>query len=109
MSSGSFLYASYLEVCVTSGTTYYIEWDDRWSQSGFNFDFDYSAGIPASPTISTFPYTESFESTPNSWVISCDDDMNWTNNSGSTPSANTGPSSAQNGNQYIYILKRLET
>jgi MAM domain, meprin/A5/mu/Secretion system C-terminal sorting domain/Fibronectin type III domain/Proprotein convertase P-domain len=27
---------------VTSGTTYYFEWDDRWSQSGFQFDFTFT-------------------------------------------------------------------
>ncbi|MBT8189796.1 MAG: hypothetical protein KJO29_05165 [Bacteroidia bacterium] len=103
MSSGSQLYASYYEQCVSSGVSYYIEWDDLWSTAGFNFDFDFSSGIPTSPVINSFPYSESFESTPNSWVLSCDDDMNWTNNTGSTPSNNTGPSTAQNGARYIYL------
>lgn len=102
MTSGSQLYASYLEQCVTNGVTYYIEWDDRWSNLGFNFDFDFTAGIPTAPTIDTYPYSESFEGTSSTWVISCDDDMNWTNNTGSTPSANTGPSGAQDGSQYLY-------
>ncbi len=32
-------YASEIvDYCVNSGTTYYIEWDDRWSQSGFDFE-----------------------------------------------------------------------
>lgn len=103
MSPGSQLYASYYEQCVTSGTTYYLEWDDQWSTSGFSFDFDFTSGIPSPPTINSYPYAESFESTPNSWVLSCDDDMNWTNNTGGTPSNNTGPSSAQNGSRYIYL------
>jgi len=28
---------------VTSGTTYYIEWDDRWSQLGFQFNFTFTS------------------------------------------------------------------
>ena len=102
MSSGSSLYASYLEVCVSAGVTYYIEWDDQWSQLGFNFDFEFISGIPMAPTISSFPYNESFESVPNTWVLSCIDDMNWTHNSGTTPSNNTGPSAAFDGTYYLY-------
>ncbi len=37
------LYASNLiEVPVTAGTTYYIEWDNRWKSNGFDFDFEFN-------------------------------------------------------------------
>ena len=32
-------------VGVTAGTTYYIEWDDRWSASGFEWDFTFTTGV----------------------------------------------------------------
>ncbi len=37
-------YASVISnLVVTAGTTYYIEWDDRWSQSGFQFTFTFTS------------------------------------------------------------------
>ncbi|AXG71264.1 pesticidal crystal protein Cry22Aa [Kordia sp. SMS9] len=53
--------------------------------------------------ISTFPYTKSFENTLGNWVQSSQDDIDWTLNSGGTPSNGTGPSSAIDGNTYIYV------
>jgi hypothetical protein len=35
--TGSSYAAAVYEVAVTGGTTYYIEWDDRWSDNPFNF------------------------------------------------------------------------
>lgn len=52
---------------------------------------------------SSFPYIESFESGSGSWVQSSADAFNWTRYSGSTPTGQTGPSSAQEGNYYMYI------
>ncbi|MCB9183508.1 MAG: hypothetical protein H6591_06280 [Flavobacteriales bacterium] len=40
----------------------------------------------------TLPYSESFTSGTGLWVQGADDDMDWTLRSGSTPTANTGPS-----------------
>ncbi|WP_040757327.1 immunoglobulin-like domain-containing protein [Winogradskyella psychrotolerans] len=53
--------------------------------------------------ISMFPYSESFENTLGSWSQSSSDDFNWTNRSGSTPSSNTGPSSADTGSYYVFM------
>ena len=53
--------------------------------------------------INSFPYIEGFETGTGNWIQSNDDDMNWTLHSGSTPSNGTGPSSAAEGNQYIYM------
>ncbi len=38
------LYASSVEVPVTAGTTYYIEFDNRWDANGFPFTLDFTAG-----------------------------------------------------------------
>ncbi len=52
----------------------------------------------------SFPYTESFESSFNTWTQNeTIDDFNWTLQSGNTPSNNTGPSNASLGDYYIYI------
>lgn len=53
-------------------------------------------------TISSFPYSQSFENTIGAWVQSTQDDFNWSLRSGTTPSSNTGPSSADTGSYYLY-------
>ncbi len=54
--------------------------------------------------VSTFPYSESFEGNIGAWrQDTANDDINWTVNSGGTPSNSTGPSSAADGNSYIYV------
>lgn len=54
-------------------------------------------------SISTFPYNESFENNFGDWEQSSDDDFDWTRNSGSTNSNETGPSSASEGSFYVYV------
>ena len=53
-------------------------------------------------TISSFPYTESFESGLGDWKQFVNDDFDWTRNSGTTPTANTGPATAYDGTWYLY-------
>ncbi len=53
--------------------------------------------------ISSFPYAESFENTLGIWSQSSADDINWTINSGGTPSNSTGPAGANDGTYYIYM------
>ncbi len=52
--------------------------------------------------VTTYPYTESFESGLGFWSQGSGDDMNWTENSGGTVSSGTGPSGASDGSQYLY-------
>ncbi len=56
-----------------------------------------------SATISSFPYTESFESGAGDWVQGSDDDIDWTRDASGTPSSSTGPSSASDGSYYMYV------
>ncbi|TXE19029.1 T9SS type A sorting domain-containing protein [Psychroserpens burtonensis] len=53
--------------------------------------------------ISSFPYNEGFESGFGAWTQATGDDFNWTRTSGATPSSNTGPSSANEGSQYVFM------
>ncbi len=53
-------------------------------------------------TITSYPYTESFESDFGDWIDASGDDIDWTRYSGSTPSSSTGPSSACDGTYYLY-------
>lgn len=52
--------------------------------------------------ISSLPYSLGFENGLDSWVQNTDDDINWTIDANGTPSVGTGPSSAIEGQNYIY-------
>ncbi len=53
--------------------------------------------------ISTYPYSEGFESNFGGWTQSSSDDIDWTRDANGTPSSNTGPASASEGSFYIYV------
>lgn len=54
--------------------------------------------------VTSFPFNESFESNFGEWSnATSGDDINFTRNSGGTPSNQTGPSSAADGSTYIYV------
>ncbi|MCH9660546.1 MAG: T9SS type A sorting domain-containing protein [Bacteroidetes bacterium] len=59
--------------------------------------------IACSSTVDTFDYSESFESNLGAWTNDSGDDVNWTRDSGGTPSRNTGPSSGADGSYYIFV------
>jgi subtilisin family serine protease len=58
--------------------------------------------VPCSATITSYPYTESFETDLGDWQQGIGDDFDWSRTSGGTPSSNTGPSSAADGSFYAY-------
>lgn len=53
-------------------------------------------------TVSTFPYSEGFESGLGAWEQGTNDDNDWIRESGPTLSGNTGPNGAQEGSWYMY-------
>ncbi len=53
--------------------------------------------------ITTYPYTQGFETNFGSWTQSTADDINWTRDANGTPSSGTGPASAIQGSFYIYV------
>ncbi len=54
--------------------------------------------------VASFPFSESFETNFGDWAqATTGDDLDFTRNSGGTPSNGTGPSSAADGNTYIYV------
>lgn len=60
-------------------------------------------GGECSSTVSSFPYSEGFESSFGAWTQDTNDDLDWTRQSGGTPSSNTGPSSAAAGSFYAFV------
>jgi hypothetical protein len=53
-------------------------------------------------TISSFPYTQSFENTFGGWTQSSADDFDWTNLNSAPPSSGTGPNAAHDGSWFVY-------
>ncbi len=51
----------------------------------------------------TLPYSEDLESGVGNFVQQTGDDLDWTHQTGSTPSQNTGASSAVEGSYYLYV------
>jgi chitodextrinase len=51
----------------------------------------------------SLPYTESFETDLGAWTQATGDDLDWTRDSGSTSSNQTGPASASDGISYIFV------
>ncbi|GAB5400766.1 MAG: hypothetical protein Aureis2KO_23510 [Aureisphaera sp.] len=65
--------------------------------------------VSCTNTVSTLPYSESFETLGNLgfWVQVTDDDGDWVQNTGVTPSTSTGPSSASDGSYYMFLEASL--
>ncbi|WP_281847975.1 LamG-like jellyroll fold domain-containing protein [Olleya namhaensis] len=88
----------------SSGTTVLTNSGNSANSGGTTLYFNVSGGCSATCTsvITTFPYTESFESGLGDWSQDTGDNMNWTRDANGTPSSNTGPSTANDGNYYLY-------
>lgn len=86
--------------------TYYLIVDGYLGASG-TYTLDLTCTTIPDPTIcnntvSSFPYVESFENGLGQYVQSLADSIQWTNQSGGTPTSNTGPSAAFDGSFYMY-------
>ena len=66
-------------------------------------DLTIQQALNCASTINIFPYTESFENGTGEWMQENADAIDWTIQSGATPSNNTGPTSANEGFQYLYL------
>ncbi len=89
----------------TTYSFYVIAKDAAGNQSGASNTINVTtqAVTPCSGGITSFPYAESFESSLGAWTQDTGDDINWTRDSGGTPSSNTGPSTGADGAWYMYV------
>ncbi|HAS45034.1 MAG TPA: hypothetical protein DCS93_31420 [Microscillaceae bacterium] len=83
---------------VTTGANTTSGWQSDIALDNIRFQSGGSGSSCAS-----LPYAESFESGFGSWTQATNDDLNFTRDSGGTPSNGTGPSNATNGSTYIYV------
>ncbi len=61
-----------------------------------------AASLSCSSTVSSFPYSEGFESN-DGWTQVTGDDGNWVRDANGTPSNGTGPGSAVEGSFYMFL------
>lgn len=73
------------------------------SSSTLNVTTADPAGTGCTGGISSFPYSEGFESSIGDWTQDANDNLDWTRDASGTPSSSTGPSSADEGSYYMYI------
>jgi hypothetical protein len=82
-----------LNVPVTAGTTYYIQWDSRWSTLPLDFTFNYTAIACARPTVFYLPEYLSTSSTDLFWdqttVYPTNYQIDWSNNLNATVGTGT--------------------
>jgi len=76
-------------------------WQGDIAIDGFGIDGSSSNGGCTDTT--SVPYEESFEANLGLWSQNENDDINWTRDSGGTPSAGTGPTSGADGAFYMYV------
>ena len=94
---------------LTASTNYEVQIRTNCASgsSAYSSSATFTTNTPA-PTgtctggITSFPYTEGFESGLGGWSQGGGDDFDWTRKTGSTGSSNTGPSSATEGSYYMY-------
>ncbi|WP_420571380.1 S8 family serine peptidase [Kordia sp.] len=92
---------------LTASTSYEVQVRSKCSSGNSSYSASVNfttADIPplCTTTVSAFPYSEGFE-TNDGWTQVTGDDGNWVRTSGSTPSSNTGPSSAAQGSNYLFL------
>ncbi|MEM8909658.1 MAG: GEVED domain-containing protein, partial [Bacteroidota bacterium] len=91
-----------------ASTTYEVQVRNNCSGSSSAYTASVNFTTSAPPVnsctggITAFPYSEGFESGFGGWTQASGDDFDWSRRSGSTPSNNTGPSSAAEGTFYMY-------
>lgn len=101
---------SYTITGLSASTTYTVSVRTSCASttSAYSNSLNVTTGTPApslscSSTISSFPYSESFESGLGAWSQGSGDDNDWTRDSGGTPSSGTGPSAGSVGSWYMYL------
>ncbi|WP_299681186.1 M20/M25/M40 family metallo-hydrolase [uncultured Tenacibaculum sp.] len=81
----------------------------KFAKLALEYLIEISNGVNAMPptgcvqSVNSFPYEEDFENSLGFWSDATNDDLNFTRNSGTTPSNNTGPSEAASGSFYLYV------
>ena len=93
----------------SASTTYSVRVRTNCSSGSSNYTSalsvttDTPAPTCSGASISSFPYSESFESGFGLWSQGSGDDLNWTRDASGTPSRNTGPSAGADGSYYLFV------
>ncbi|NMM47708.1 S8 family serine peptidase [Marinigracilibium pacificum] len=94
---------------LSANTIYAVSVRSNCTSGSSSYSPEISITTPSEPgsgctgEVSSYPYSESFESGLGAWSQGTGDDLNWTRDSGGTPSSGTGPSSGSAGAFYMYV------
>lgn len=90
---------------LTGSTTYefQVKTNCAGSTSNYSASATFTTSGASASCITSFPYSESFETNFGGWTNATGDDTNFTRDSGGTPSSDTGPSSGSAGSFYVYV------
>lgn len=89
----------------TNYTVAVSAFDGAGNESGQSSSINVATGaatLSCSATVSSYPYSEGFESN-DGWTQVAGDDGNWVRDSGGTPSTGTGPSNGAEGSFYMFL------
>lgn len=105
--SGTIYFSELLNVPVTSGTTYYIMWDSRWSALPVDFTFNFTAITCARPTVVYLPESISTTSTDLYWdqtaTFPANYQVDWSTNFATAAGAGTLVSAASGALPYSTV------
>ena len=125
-------FRSRVAIPVVSGTTYYIQWDNLWSTTAFEWNLSFSADPAVGTVVSTFPYVEEFDGLATCQPAGSNTPCNsvcaslgggYVNNTGdagdlyltgaATPTGSTGPDFGVTGvpttDKYVFLESSLTT
>ena len=92
---------------LAASTQYQVQVRSKCSSGNSSYSSSTNFTTTAAPVfcssgISSFPYSEGFESNAG-WTQAGGDDGDWVRGSGSSPSSTTGPTSADEGSSYLFL------
>lgn len=88
-----------IRITGTSGTS----WAGDIAIDAISIAESNSSDGPACTSSLSLPFSDGFEAGADNWEQDADDELDWVINSGGTPSSQTGPGQAIEGNNYFYI------
>ena len=76
--------------------------NDDSDENPYNFNIQGYGVDACGGTISSYPYSQDFETGIGFWQQDTGDNFDWTRQTGTTPTSSTGPTTASNGSYYMF-------
>ncbi|MBV1889228.1 MAG: choice-of-anchor D domain-containing protein, partial [Proteobacteria bacterium] len=76
--------------------------NDDADENPYNFDIQGTGTDACGGYVTTYPYTEDFETGFGQWAQDAGDNFDWSRTNTTTPTGSTGPSASRSGSYYIF-------